>query len=244
MSLKKIFILLLVLFSLLLSESGKRLITVGSSDYVEILPDTAYINLAVSLEKESPELAAEIGEELRKNILAVYQLNNIDKENILLDSSTISEKYNYQEKTTTPLFIYQSKVKIKDFSKLNKLKQELINKKTFSPVKDIWFSKKGLQVNYNVSYELDSNLGATEKEALQKAYKKALGKIEALAQVNGLKYKIHNIKELSTSARGSGLMLQKASFNALAESAADNIDEQIPTLQKVYAEIEVSAEII
>lgn len=244
MSLKKASVLAIVLLSLLCGNTNKRLITVNGSDYVERLPDTAYINLSVALEKEAPELAAETGEEIRKNILAVYLYNNIEQEDILLDSSTISEKYNYQDKTTTPLFTYQSKVKIKDFSVLNKLKQELINKKTFSPVKDVWFSKKGLQVNYNVSYELESNLGKTEKEALQKAYKKALGKIEALAQVNGLKYKIFNVRELSTVARSSGLMLQKASFSNLDNNVADNLDAQIPTLQKVYAELEVSAEII
>jgi uncharacterized protein YggE len=225
---------------------SKRLITVSATDYVEALPDTAYLNFSFSLTKDSPEEAAKLGEQIRGNIKEVLQQKQIAKSDILLDAASMSDRYDYENKKTTHAYNYSGRIKTTDFDQISVLRQALINEKTFAPAKEDLFAKRGLAVDQNISYELVKTRNEAEKNALKKAYEKALLKIKGLAEVSNFKYVIYRVTEnTATLAQPVYRFAAKAMF---AEGgAADNAsaaDETLPTLQRINSTVTVEAEIL
>ncbi|MFC1517705.1 SIMPL domain-containing protein [Candidatus Margulisiibacteriota bacterium] len=227
----------------------KRLLVVSASDYVEALPDTAYFKIEVSVEKDTPEEAGRIGEELRKNILRVLENSGIKKDDLLLDSASVIDRYVYDEKQEKHVYVYTARVRLKDFSKITELRQELLNVDTFEPVKDSWFSKRGLNVDTSVVYEIVDNKELLEQAALTKAYKEALQKLAVLAKVSNLEYKIYRVIEggqISSSARSvkgyaAADMLYEAAPMKQERAAAP---QTVPTTQRITSQVVVQAEII
>jgi uncharacterized protein YggE len=230
-------------------ETLKRLISVSGSDYVEVLPDTAYFRINVSVEKSSPEEAAKIGEQLKQNIRVVLAEQGIAKEDVLEDVANI---YSYagEGNQTVTVFSYTNKLRINDFTKIAPLRQALFNAKTFEPVKEAWFSKRGLSADSAVSYELVKNKNLALQTALKKAYAQALGKIGVIADTSKLKYSVYRVNENSgTYAAGYANAPMAFSRAKVALEAADNnsapaVEETTPTLQRVYANVTVTAEIL
>ncbi|MBU0581459.1 MAG: SIMPL domain-containing protein [Candidatus Margulisbacteria bacterium] len=225
----------------------KNLIIVQGTDYVESLPDVAYININISIEKNTPEEAAEVGEKIRNNILKVYENNGILQQDILLDSSKIYE-YSSRDDNNKHIYQYDGKVKIKDFKKIAILRRILLAADTFEPVKEQWFSKRGLSVEVNVFYALVDKLAELENEALKKAYVKAVEKIKLIAGVSNLKFKIHKVEEGGLEVRDLSMLSNYAKSNVQYEMKLTTDKEStvntVPTLQRITASVKVTAEIL
>jgi len=224
---------------------NKRLMIVSGTDYVEALPDTAYFNFSASVEKNSPEEAASVGEALKNNIIAAVKALGIEKKDVLEDASGISERYDYENKKTFHAFTYSTRIRLTDFSRIAVLRKALMNERTFAPVQEAWFTKRGLSVNQQVSYEIVLNKSSVEKEALRKACENALSKLDALADLNKITYSIYRIEEASAAEPAYP---QVRAFAAM-EKTADNDTgagalDTIPTVQRIIARVTVKAEII
>lgn len=238
-------ILLTIGFAEVATKSeNKRLISVSASDYIEALPDTAYFNFTYTLEKESPEEAGKIGEQIKRNVREVFSRNQIAKEDILVDAAAFSERYDWDNKKAFHNYTYTSRIRLTDFSKIAQLRKELINENTFAPAKEEWFARRGLSVNQNVSYEIVTKRNELEKNALKKAYEKALLKIKGIGEVSNFKYIIYKITEsgfadIQPMYRSANFALKEA---APAQNDTDN--ETLPTLQRLNSVVTVEAEIL
>jgi uncharacterized protein YggE len=230
-------------------ENQKKLITVSGSGYVDVLPDTAYYSFSFCIEKDSLEGVMKIGEAVKKNVKAVLDSLTIKKEDIVLDNVGSFDRYNYDTSKNIYKYKYQLKIKITDFTLIAKLRKSLLNEKTFAPAESSWFSRKGLSVDNNVEYEISQNKNLYENEALKKSYENAMEKIKTISGLGNLKYSIYRIQEsgsysqeLSYAPAPSGNLKM---MRAVEDSSASAEDEMtIPTLQRIYSNITIQAEII
>jgi uncharacterized protein YggE len=227
-------------------EDAKRLITVSGTDFVEALPDTAYFNFSVSVEKDSPEEAAQVGQELKKNIVQAIAANEIAKKDILQDASSFSERYDYDNKKTIYLFNYSTRLRLTDFAKIAWLRKTLINEKTFEPVKASWLSRRGLNVQQDTTYELVVSKNSIEREALRKAYENAVAKVQTLAEASAVKWTVFRVTESGAQYQPVYAPERKsfAVMGAVRDNAEANDEETIPTLQRITAQVTVEAEIL
>jgi uncharacterized protein YggE len=254
--LKKIFFLMFVfcisttvLFGANNVEDQKKLIIVAGSGYVDVLPDTAYYSFSFCAEKDSVEGVMKIGEAVKKNIKGVLDSLGIKKEDIILDNVSSSDKYNYDTTKTIYRYRYQLKIKISDFNLIAKLRKSLLNEKTFAPAESSWFSRKGLFIENNVSYEISQNKNLHENEALKKAYENAMGKIKTIVELGNLKYSIFSIQENGYSSTELAYAPAVSSNFKMMRASEDNAsgtedEDTIPTLQRIYSNITIQAEII
>lgn len=227
-------------------QISKRLITVSASDYVEALPDTAYFNFNFSIDKDSPEEATKLGEQIKKNIKLVLQEQQLPKADILLDATSLSERYDYENKKTIHSYNYSGRLRITDFNKLASLRQALFNEKTFSPAKEDWFTKRGLTVNQDISYEIVAARAELEKTALKKAYEKALLKVKGLSEISNFKYSIYRVTESGSESLPQPVYRYAAKAMLAEAAGADNSasTETLPTLQRINSAVTVEAEIL
>lgn len=230
------------------TKQDERLIVVTGQDYVEALPDTAYFSFSVTVEKSTPEEASAVGEQLKKNIIAVVKDVGIEKKDILEDATTVQERYDYEGKRTYHIFHYSTRLRLTNFTTIAELRKALVNEKTFAPVKEAWFSKRGLSVDQQVSYEIVINKNSVEQAAIKKAFESALGKIKTIADTMQLKWTIHSVVESGADyrpvyrvARGGDMKVMAMAENA---AAPEPQEDTTPTLQRITAQVTVEAEIL
>ena len=250
-SLIRIIIFLVTAISLSIAANTKQpldLIIVQGTAYVEALPDTAYFNLTIAIEKDTPEIAARIGEKVRLNIKEILTLNGIINKDIIQDATRINEHWNYKAKKKIHIFNYSLIFKLKDFSSPNNIRKQLINERTFAPVKGSWANRNGLRVNQFINYAIVENKNELEIEAIKKAYHNALAKVKGIAKISKLKYEIHEISAnqyKQNNFRQKSYSAQASAMNeGISNSPLINTKDTIPTLERINATVTIKAKIL
>ncbi len=226
------------------TQKERRLIIASGTDFVEALPDTAYLRISVSLEKNTPEEAASVGDALKKNIVQAITSTGIGKKDVLEDATELSDRYDYETKKTSSVFTYTTRLRITDFDLIAAVRKEVLNARTFAPAQESWFSKRGLSVDLQTSYELVTQKNALECAALKKACDNALAKVRTIAESNGLKFRVSRIEE--SSAITAPYAPQPRMYAAAKMERNDLVgsgEETVPTLQRLTSQVTVEAEV-
>jgi len=225
------------------TQKEKRLIIVSGTDFVEALPDTAYLSISISLEKNTPEEAASVGDALKKNIAKAIASAGVEKKDVLEDATGLSDRYDYDTKRTTSIFTYTTRLRITDFDKIAAVRKEVLNERTFAPAQESWFSKRGLSVDLQTTYELITQKNTLEREALKKACENALAKVRTIAESNGLKFIVSRIEE----AGSAPVPYRQPQLFAAAKLERNDLvgsgEATVPTLQRIVSQVTVEAEI-
>lgn len=226
----------------------KDIIKVSGSDYIEVLPDTAYFNLNVSIERDDPESAAYQGEKVRKSIKNILRLKGINSGQILQDATYMTERWDYKEKRSYSRYNFLIRLRLKDFDRIADLRKSIISEDTFKAVKEDWFTRRKLSINHSISYEVVEQKQTVIRDAFAKAYKNALEKVKEIAGISDLKYRIHRVEEVNNfsvayRANYDSEMALSAMSRAKTNAEADQ-DNTVPTTQRFNSNVILEAEIL
>jgi uncharacterized protein YggE len=190
------------------AEDGKTTITVSGSGSTNSAPDAAYVNITVENTRPTAGEAQQTTARSMTAIMASLKNNGITKDGIETSSIALHPKYEY----------VQRKRVMTGYTSQNQVRVTLYKLDSLGKVIDAAINAGATQVD-SVRFSLKDE-SAHKKDALQKAFRDAEGKAQAIAAASGRK--LGNILRIQeSSARVSPIMGMRAMAAESTDAAAE-----------------------